>query len=216
MGSTKYSVPGITMNNLHHVREIVDQKLTELKIRQNELDEYTAQMEHYDECQYEADQLVQLFQDASKTLYSSASNKIADIVTEGLNIVFPDSPYKFVIEFVERRNNIEADFFLVDNENEKYDPLKDVGGGVSDLIALLLRVTYIMLSTNDNILIADEPLKFIDRERIEDAAAFVRKLCEEFKFQMLVVSHIPEMIQASEAVYRVEKRARVSHLEKIN
>jgi len=201
--------------SVDEARKLVSKKLIELELKEEAVEQYQAELTKMDDYLYEADQLLQLFQDSVTTLYSSVSNKIGDIVTEGLSIVFPDSPYKFVIEFVERRNNVEADLYLVDDQGERYDPLKDVGGGVGDLIALLLRITYIMLSSNENILIADEPLKFIDRERIEEAAEFVRKLCEEFRFQILTVTHIPEMIKSSEVVYRVEKRNRVSSLVKI-
>ena len=74
----------------------------------------------------------------------------------------------------------------------------------------------ILLSPNENILIADEPLRFVDRDRIQEATLFIRKLCERLKFQLLVVSHIPEMIQNSEAVYQIDKVNKVSTAKKIN
>lgn len=156
-----------------------------------------------------------LFQSAVKLMYDSLSAKLGDIITEGLTIVFPDSQYKFVVEFVERRNNVEADLFLENSNGERFNPLDAVGGGITDFVCLLLRMTYILLSKYDNILIADEPLKFIDRDRIPEAAKFVRKVCEDFTFQLLCVTHIPQIVAEAEKVYMIQKVKGVSQATEI-
>lgn len=159
----------------------------------------------------------EIFQTAIRLLYQNLSSKLGDIITEGLSIVFPDSPYRFVIDFVERRGTIEADLFLEDPvaEEKRFHPLADVGGGIADFVSLLLRITYIILSKYDNILIADEPLKFLDRTRIEDAARFVVGLCKEFQFQILCVTHIPEFVENAEISYEVRKNKSISVLKKL-
>lgn len=152
----------------------------------------------------------ELFQKSVKLLYDTLATKLGDIVTEGLQIVFPDDGYRFVIEFVERRSNIEADLYLVDKDGNKYHPSDSIGGGVVDFIGLLLRIMYILLSKYENVLIGDEPLKWIDRTTIEVGAEFVKSICTDFNFQMLVVSHIPEMILIADKVYNVSKTDGVS------
>ena len=196
-------------------RERIDDLLAEKRVAEKALKNYQQQLETQINLIEEWDAVQKLFQAAITLMYSNLSTKLGDIITEGLTIVFPDSQYKFVIEFIERRNNVEADLYLEDSAGNRYNPMDDVGGGIVDFVGLLLRITYIILSPNANFLAADEPVKFIDRDRIPEAAAFIKKICEDFKFQLLIVSHIPELVEASDVVYRIEKKKGVSVATKI-
>ena len=157
-----------------------------------------------------------LISQSIQIMYESLSSRLGDIITEGIHCVFPDSPYsKFVIEFVPRRDTVEADLFLIDASGEKYHPVNAVGGGVADLIALLLRIAYIKLSPYKDILIADEPLRFVDRTRIGDAAKFVSQVCKDLDFTLLMVTHIPELQTHSNTIYRVVRKNGISTVDKI-
>ena len=158
-----------------------------------------------------------LISQSIQVMYESLSAQLGDIITEGIRCVFPDSPYiKFVIEFVPRRDNVEADLYLIDRNGEKYHPMDAVGGGVADLIAILLRITYIKLSRNDNLLVADEPLKFVDRSRVEDAAKFIHQVCKDLDFSLLLVTHIPELIKVADAIYKVVRKNEISSVQLIH
>lgn len=156
-----------------------------------------------------------ILQKSSKLLYSNLSIKLGNVITEGLRLVWPEEGYTFRIDFVERRNTIEADLYLEDAHGYVYSPLDATGGGVADLISLLLRITYITLSPYDNVIIADEILKFLDKERIGLACKFVHTLCTNMKFQLIAVTHIPELCAVADAVYKVDKVDRVSYTTKI-
>lgn len=156
-----------------------------------------------------------LLQTTTSAIYANLSSSLGDIITEGLSIVFPEENYKFVIRFEEKRNKVEVSFVLIDDVGEEFDPVNDVGGGVADIISILLRITYIVLSRHQNILIADEPLKFVDRDRIELAATFINKVAKELKFQILMVTHIPEFTQIADTVYAVSKSKKISRVRKV-
>lgn len=156
-----------------------------------------------------------LIQATSKVMYDNLSIKLGNVITEGLALIFPESSYRFEVKFVERRNTIETDLFLVDDAGNVYDPVNDVGGGVADLIALLLRMVYITLSPYENVLFADEPLKFINRGRIPIAAKFIQKICQEFRLEMVAVTHIPEMVEVSNSAYEITKTSAGSVAKKI-
>lgn len=196
-------------------RKRINELLAEQRVARKALANFEQQLETEHAILEDIKEVQQLFQSAVSLMYANLSTKLGDIITEGLTLVFPDSQYKFVVEFVERRNNVEADIYLEDSGGNRYDPLNDVGGGIVDFVGLMLRITYIILSQYDNFLAADEPLKFIDKGRIPEAAAFIRKICEDFKFQLLMVSHIPELVEASEAVYKIEKKGGISKAVKI-
>jgi len=196
-------------------RKKVDDLLAEQRIAKKALSNFNTQLEQEIIAVGEIEAVQKLFQSAVAMMYANLSSKLGDIITEGISIVFPDAQLKFVINFVERRNNVEADILLEDSDGDQFTALDDSGGGLADFIALLLRITYIILSEHDNILIADEPLKFIDRERILEAAQFTRKVCDDFNFQLIMVSHIPEMVQSSKVVYEVKKKNGISITTKI-
>ncbi len=163
----------------------------------------------------EFDTLQEFLQKCSNVVYSNLSNRLGEIITEGLRHVFPEYNYTFNILFVERRNKIEVDFVLTDPDGEQYHPTDDVGGGVADMISMLLRITYITLSKHINILFADEPLKFIDKDRVPVAAQFIKKVCEDLNFQIVMATHIPEFMQVAEACYRVQQINKISKVEEL-
>lgn len=157
----------------------------------------------------------EVFQIAVKLMYNNLSTKLGKIITEGLTIVFPETKYKFIIEFVDRRNSIEADMFLEDEHGNRFHPTDAVGGGISDFVSLLLRISFIIISTSENFLLADEPLKFVSRKKIPKAAAFIKQVCTDSKFQLVFMSHIQELIDIAEVEYNVTQRNGISSVEKV-
>ncbi len=196
-------------------RNKINELLAEKKVATKLLDSLTAQVEEHNNSLIEIEKVQELFQIAVKLMYTNLSTKLGDVITEGISIAWPDAQCKFVIEFVERRNNVEADIFLENSNGYRVNPLYSGGGGLADFISLLLRITYIILSKYDNTLCADEPLKFIDRERIPEAAQFIKKICTDLNFQLIMISHIPELLQESDIVYKVTRAKKVSTIKKL-
>lgn len=196
-------------------RKIVNDKLAELRVANKNFKKLEVELELSRGVLHEIELLQELFQISIKIMYTNLSQKLGDVITEGLAVVFPESTYKFAIEFVERRGVIEADLFLEDTNNNRYHPLDAVGGGVVDFISLLLRIIFIVLSQYKNVLVADEPLKFIDRKTIGKASQFIKKVCEDFQFQLIMISHIPELINESIIKYEVYQRRGISYITKL-
>lgn len=201
--------------SLAQARKRVDEKLADQRSAKASLSTLNENLDAEKLNLLEIEELQELFQTAVKLMYSNLSSKLGDVITEGLNNVFPESQYKFCVEFVERRNTVEADVYLQDSNGNKYHPLDAVGGGIADFISILFRITYIVLSPNKNVLIADEPLKFIDRGNVGHAVKFIKGVCKDLGVQMLFISHIPEMVECSDRVYSVTKKSGVSSVRKI-
>mgnify|MGYP001129620016 CR=1 FL=1 len=197
------------------IRKKIDELLAEKRVAERNITSLTSKLGQLENQHKELIQAQTLFQSATKIMYQNLSSKLGDIVTEGLSIIFPESNYTFIIEFVERRGTIEADLYLEDEKGNRLDPLSSTGGGVVDIISMLLRCTYIILSKYDNVLIADEPMRFVDRDRIPESAAFLRKICDDFGLQAIVVTHIPEITEQSESVFYVKKENGISRVKQI-
>ena len=200
---------------MQKARDKINKLLAEQSVATKALSTLNSQLETNEIELIEIEKVQELFQTAIKIMYDNLSSKLGDIITEGISIVFPDAQCKFVIDFVERRNNVEADIFIENSNGVKCSPLFSGGGGLADFISLLLRITYIILSKYENVLIADEPLKFVDRERIPEASLFIKKVCEDFNFQLLMISHIPEFIRECEVVYNVKRTKKISKVTRV-
>ena len=193
------------------IRERLNELLAEKRVANKRLEILEKDLAKIENKISELNEAQVIFQTAAKIMYGSLSSKLGDIVTEGLNIIFPEAGYRFIIEFIERRSTIECDLYLLDQDDKRLDPLTSVGGGVADVISMLLRCTYIILNPSfAKVLIADEPFRFVDRERIPEAALFLRKICENFGLQVIVITHIPELMLESEKVYVVTKTKGIS------
>jgi DNA repair exonuclease SbcCD ATPase subunit len=69
-----------------------------------------------------------------------------------------------------------------------------------------LRISAFALeSGTDNLIILDEPFKFISRDLQERAGEILKKLSEKMKLQIIMVTHIPEFIEVADKVFEVRK-----------
>lgn len=131
--------------------------------------------------------------------------QISEIVSLALSSVF-DDPYEFKIEFVPRRGKTEADLYFL-RDGEKYFPLDDNGGGTVDVASFALRVALWNLSRpkTRNVLILDEPFKFLSSEHLSRASEMLKMISERLKIQIIMVTHIPELIDSADKVFTVTK-----------
>lgn len=138
----------------------------------------------------------------ANSLQKNLEARITNIVNLALASVF-DDPYEFKVAFVTRRNQTECDMFFVKNGNE-CEPIDSSGGGALDIASLALRMAIWSIKKTRAIQILDEPAKFLSRDMQDKASAMLRLLSEELGIQLIIVSHIPEMITAADKVFVVE------------
>jgi DNA repair exonuclease SbcCD ATPase subunit len=132
--------------------------------------------------------------------------QIEDIVNLALESVFPNE-YLFQMNFNVSRGKTEAELVFQDKRTgQTIDPMEASGGGVVDLTCFALRISAFALeSGTDNLIILDEPFKFISRDLQERAGEILKKLSEKMKLQIIMVTHIPEFIEVADKVFEVRK-----------
>lgn len=128
--------------------------------------------------------------------------RISSVVSLALSSVFAD-PYEFKAVFVTRRKKTECDLFFVKN-GMQVDPMNASGGGVLDVASFALKMVMRTLKKSQNVLIADEPFKFVSRDLQPKVSAMLETFKEELGFQFIIVSHIPEIIDKADKVFVVE------------
>ena len=127
--------------------------------------------------------------------------EVSGLVSSALDAVF-DEPYLFGMEFIKRRNKIDCDLFLESN-GERMHPADSVGGGVLNIIAFALRLVFLLMSDSRRVLFLDEPMIHLSRDLQPKAAELLSSLSHELGIQIIVSSHIPDIVSAADNVIQV-------------
>lgn len=134
--------------------------------------------------------------------------QIEDIVNLALETCFPNE-YVFQLQFTIARGKTDAELvFLSQKTGRQIDPMNASGGGVVDLTSFALRIaSYALEQGIDNVIILDEPFRFISRDLQVRAGEILKTLSEKLGLQILMVTHIGEMIDIAEKVFEVKKNS---------
>lgn len=132
--------------------------------------------------------------------------QIEDIVNLALETCFPGE-YTFQILFNISRGKTEAELVFLDQRtNRPIDPMNASGGGVVDLTCFALRIAcYALERGTDNVIILDEPFRFLSRDLQQRAGEILRTLVDRMQLQIIMVSHIGEIIDVADKVFEVKK-----------
>lgn len=166
-----------------------------------------AELKRYSEKKLKLIEEAQAFlQKVAQSTQENLKFKIEDIVNLALESVFPNE-YLFQMNFNVSRGKTEAELVFQDKRTgQTIDPMEASGGGVVDLTCFALRISAFALeSGTDNLIILDEPFKFISRDLQERAGEILKKLSQKMKLQIIMVTHIPEFIDVADKIFEVKK-----------
>ncbi len=152
-------------------------------------------------------------QNVANEVQKDLEYRITNIVSVALASVF-ENPYEFKVSFVTRRNQTECDMLFVRDGNE-CDPMESSGGGAIDIASLALRMAVWSIKKTRAIQILDEPCKFLSRDMQSKASEMIKELSDKLGIQMIIVSHISEMIEAADKVFSIENKNGVSNVTSI-
>lgn len=150
--------------------------------------------------------------DASR---SAIRRRIERVVGLALAIAFGQGVH-FQLEVAQRRGQIEMTPLVgyTVGKSIVWRSLADVGGGVVDVVAFALRLSVVAMSrrTVAPIIIADEPFRHVSSDRMGYVAQMVRRLADELKVQIIVVSHEPELAASASTRIFVTRTNNVSRV----
>ena len=140
--------------------------------------------------------------------------QIEDIINLALDTCFPNE-YEFKLEFEVMRGKTEARLvFLSQRTQREVDPMNASGGGVVDLTSFALRIaSYVIEQGTDNVIIFDEPFRFVSRDLQERAGLILKKLSEKLNIQIILVTHIPELVDIADRIIEVKKTDGISKIK---
>lgn len=147
-------------------------------------------------------------QKVAQDTQSQLKFQIEDIVNLALETCFPNE-YEFQLQFNIARGKTDAELvFLSQKTGRPIDPMNASGGGVVDLTAFALRIaSYALEQGVDNVIILDEPFRFISRDLQARAGEILKSLSTKLGLQIIMVTHIGQMIDVADKVFEVKKNS---------
>jgi len=116
------------------------------------------------------------------------------------------------MEFNIKRNQTEITL-LVQQEDQLYE-LNQLGGGVSDVVSLALRLAFYALTdyNKSNVFVLDEVGRNLGQKRIK-FGEMMKELSECLGLQLIVVTHSGDIAGQADRIYEIEHK---NGLSKIN
>ncbi|NLY21151.1 MAG: ATPase [Tissierellia bacterium] len=154
------------------------------------------------------EKVILLFQKTSEYAREQSKLQIQNLVTKCLQFVF-DSTIEFEIDLYEQRNTANADFFIVNNESDviiRTKPELSNGGGVIDIIAIALRISFLELTDPrvEGPLIFDEPAKHLSDDYIFNIGDFLKETAKMFDRQIIMITHNNHLAALADRSYIVD------------
>lgn len=130
--------------------------------------------------------------------------KVEALVTRGLQTIF-GSDYTFGITMKVLRKQAAMEFTISEGATER-DPMDSHGGGLVNVIALVLRLTIVALTPGlSRTVVLDEPFAQLSQGYIDGMGRFIRELVDATDIQMIIVSHEGEIADVADNAYRLFK-----------
>lgn len=141
--------------------------------------------------------------------------EVEQLVTQGLRSIFENPTIQFNIDFVTKRNQVEAEFTLSREEEGaciQGDILSTYGGGVVDVISISLRIIIMQLMKIKGPLVLDEPGKYISAQFIGAFGKFLTEVSNTFDRQMIMITHNDKLTEFADNIIKVYQVGGVSHI----
>lgn len=154
---------------------------------------------------------ISVCQNVATEVQKQLSVKIDTIVNLALATCFGDE-YTFKLNYVPARGKTEVEFLLLQNGKE-IDPMNQNGGGLIDILCFALRVAVFNISHTDDVMVFDEPFRFVSKGLREKVAEVVHTFSERLNIQIIEVTHVEELMDNSDRRFVIKKINGVSNAE---
>lgn len=151
----------------------------------------------------------------SKATQEELQYRIEEPVTLALAAVYNEDPYKLKAAFeITGRGNTECNLEFERNGNSN-KPLDSSGGGPIDVASFALRIGSWSLSQPRTrpLLVLDEPFRWVSRNKMPLAGQMLKEISKELGLQVIMVTHISELIECADRVIEVGIRNGASYLK---
>jgi len=199
--------------DIRNANQTLTAKIAERDLLHKQLEDAEKRKAIADEQLLKFDLVQILLQMTSEFARQQAKQRIEEIVTSALSVVF-GKDYQFSINITTRANQPVAEYFLESEGvvTQLRPPDYDRGGGVADVVSLALTLAVSELSGIKRIIALDEVGKHVSQEYAPNVAYFLKQYSENFNKQILLITHntaLAEVADHSLSVSQVKGASRV-------
>lgn len=135
-------------------------------------------------------------------IYAGALDSLAELLNFGLRAVYPRQVKALVTTTVSAgRPNLEIT--LQDGDTEPVDPASAHGGGLAQILGLLIRALLIVATGKRRLLVLDEAFSAVSDDLQEPLSSLLRALSHDLGFQVLAITHDERLAAAADLRYTV-------------
>ena len=192
----------LLLNRASKLTGQLEQIQSNVKLKNTELTTFNKRLINIDKAQV-------LLQTTAKETQDGLKVHLEDIVQMALDTCFPDE-FIFCIEFELKNGRTVCDIFLQDPTEEKdsqfrIHPMQASGGGLVDIISLALRLAVWTLSKPDDVIVLDEPFKFLSDNLRPMAGDILHKMSRKLGLQIIMVTHDQILMEIADKIFKVRK-----------
>lgn len=204
------------MAEITKIRKRLEQQKGKLEILEQQQQRFVQEIDTLKAKRNNLEQARELIREVGLKTQQQLQYHISDITSLALSAVFED-PYELKVDFVQRRNKTECDLIFVRDEKEM-DPLEASGYGAVDVASFALRVASWSMQQprTRNVIILDEPMRFLSADRQQYAGKMVKELSERLGIQFIIVTHEEVFSQYADKVFQVSMKDKVSQIKSAN
>lgn len=174
-------------------------KLVALTDQRDEAYEVIAKTEADDSVTVKARLLLESYSELEQRVLR---DKVEALVTAGLQTIF-GSDYYFSIEVKTLRGQAAMEFTVRKRQLIR-DPLDSHGGGLVNIVSMVLRLVIVALTPGlSRVVVLDEPFAQLSQSYVEGVSLFIRELVDTTGIQLLIVSHEAEIAAVADKAYRL-------------
>jgi len=150
-----------------------------------------------------------------------SKEQLDSIVTDAIQYAF-GTDYEFETDIVEKGKHGPSAEFYVSSKYEGEDLLRSNvrrcrSGGLRDNIglALLFGMLQCYKPRINGPIIIDEPVTNVSQDKIDEVSKFIKSMNEIFKRQIILITHITHLYEASDRVFAINLEDGVSKVQAI-
>ena len=194
------------MNSIEDYRKRLERKKGQRDQITRNIEEAETEIRHKSREIRQLEKAREVVREIATQMQSQLQLQISDITSMAMDAVF-DNPYKLEVDFVLRRNKTECDLFF-ERDGFKIDPLSASGLGSVDVASFALRIaSWMMMEPRpENVIILDEPFRFLSEDNHENASRMVKELSERLGIQFIIVTHNQTLASYADKVFRVSMK----------
>src|SRR5208282_4587447 len=193
----------ILLNRVSQIRTVVGQIDQQLKYEESTIQRLSERIKILESEKVLLVKAVGLIDRCIQVISANGIGKIESIVSDGLRRVFDDPTLTLVVEKKSLARGNAYSLLVQKDGGEPYDPMKSYGGGVVNVIGLLLRLILIKRFKLAKMMVLDEQFNNVSAEYLPTVSALLKTLTDKHGYTILAVTHQPILADAADSIYQV-------------